>query len=246
MRAQTSVHRLPVILRMAILVYTLIFLFTGSQCAAAMTYEQVLGVRRGASEAELKKAYRKKALQYHPDKCKSEECTGKFEAIAEAYEILSGGGHSGSWSTGGKTGDKLHSNGRRRKSGRALFDDMFGDSAWNSWEPGDYVDTTFSRGAKRVRLEIFPDGSTKESEIVGASQANAAWQMKTTRKMGGTTHTSIHIDGGSLLEPLLLALGAPTLVASVVAFLCPKLCCVGCLYLCCFRGFMSRKKRKPS
>ena len=236
---------------MATLVCTLIFLSTGSQRAAAMTYEQVLGVRRGASEAELKKAYRKKALQYHPDKCKSEECTGKFEAIAEAYEILSGGGHSGSWSTGGKTGDKWHSTGdgvlpRRRKNGRALFDDMFGDSAWNTWEPGDYVDTTFSRGGKRVRLEIFPDGSTKESEIFGASQANAAWQMRTTRKAGGTTHTSIHIDGTSLLEPLLLALGAPTFVASVVGFLCPKLCCVGCLYLCCFRGGMSRKKRKYS
>lgn len=53
-------------------------------------YYEVLGIGKTATEAELKKAYRKKALEYHPDKNpddkKAEE---KFKEVAEAYEVLS-------------------------------------------------------------------------------------------------------------------------------------------------------------
>ena len=53
-------------------------------------YYKILGLQsRGASEEDIKKAYRKMALKYHPDKNKSAGAEEKFKEIAEAYEVLS-------------------------------------------------------------------------------------------------------------------------------------------------------------
>jgi len=52
-------------------------------------YYKVLGIQKGATEDEIKKAYRKMALKYHPDKNKSAGAEEKFKEIAEAYEVLS-------------------------------------------------------------------------------------------------------------------------------------------------------------
>ena len=55
-------------------------------------YYEVLGVARDASNPEIKKAYRKLAIQYHPDKNPGDqEAERKFKEAAEAYAILSDG-----------------------------------------------------------------------------------------------------------------------------------------------------------
>ena len=52
-------------------------------------YYEVLDIGRGANEEEVKKAYRKKALEFHPDRNKSEGAADRFKEVNEAYQILS-------------------------------------------------------------------------------------------------------------------------------------------------------------
>ena len=74
-------------------------------------YYDILGISKGASDAEVKKAYRKMALKYHPDKNPDDNgAEDKFKKAAEAYEVLSDGdrkarydqfGHQGMSGAGG-------------------------------------------------------------------------------------------------------------------------------------------------
>jgi molecular chaperone DnaJ len=57
--------------------------------ASKRDYYEVLGVERGASKDEVKRAYRKLALKFHPDKNKAADAEDRFKELSEAYGVLS-------------------------------------------------------------------------------------------------------------------------------------------------------------
>jgi len=105
-------------------------------------FYQVLGIAKTASDDDIKKAYRKLALKYHPDKNKDPGAEEKFKEVAEAYEVLSDKekrkiydlhGEAG-LQGGGSSGPSADMGGRNFKSytfhgdPKATFEQFFGTS----------------------------------------------------------------------------------------------------------------------
>ncbi len=96
---------------------------------AKRDFYEVLGVERGASEADLKKAYRRLAMKYHPDRNPGDkEAEDKFKEANEAYEVLSDASKRAAYDQYGHAGvDPNMGGGAGAGFGGASFSDIFGD-----------------------------------------------------------------------------------------------------------------------
>lgn len=96
---------------------------------AKRDYYEVLGVERGASEAELKKAYRRLAMKHHPDRNPDDKSSeDMFKDANEAYEVLSDAGKRAAYDQYGHAGVDPSMGGAGGPGfGGANFSDIFGD-----------------------------------------------------------------------------------------------------------------------
>lgn len=95
---------------------------------AKRDFYEVLGVERGASESDLKKAYRRLAMKYHPDRNPGDkEAEDKFKEANEAYEILSDASRRAAYDQYGHAGVDPQMGGGGAGFGGASFSDIFGD-----------------------------------------------------------------------------------------------------------------------
>ncbi len=152
----------------------------------AKGYYQILGVPRSASEEDIKKAYRKLAMQYHPDKNPGKEkwANEKFKEINEAYGVLGDSEKRRQYDqfgTVGNIGDIFGSSSTRTTFedmmkdfggaglGFDFLDGIFGDSL----KGRGFSFKRFSRGfggPRGMRFETSPGGEINLDEIFGQAQ----------------------------------------------------------------------------
>ena len=141
--------------------------FTASAASLESFYD-TLGVRPGASADELKRAYRREAMKWHPDRHKEGAAKAaaekKFKLVSEAYQALSGGGgrQSGGGSSPGQDTGRWRRSGYTAPGGGARDDGGgAGGGAYRRDGAGNYYrhsGTDYSRGdADRVFREMFGD-----------------------------------------------------------------------------------------
>ena len=172
---------------------------------AKRDYYEVLGVEKGADEQSIKKAYRKKALKFHPDRNPDDkDAEEKFKEAAEAYEILSDPdkrarydrfGHAGVSGNGGFQG------GMTMDDIFSQFGDIFGDSPFESFfgrstrrQQGQGQRGSNLRIKVALTLEEIANGVTKKIKVkkritcktCDGSGAKDSSSVKTCQTCGGS------------------------------------------------------------
>jgi len=136
----------------------------------AVDFYKVLGIKRRASPKEIKKAYRQKSLEFHPDKNKQEGAAEKFAEISRAYEVLSDDDKREIYDAHGEDGLKQHEQ-QGGGPGGGGFDDIFSHFGFNPFGNGrereQREQTTPSvQVPLRMTLKQLYVGSTIEVEYV--------------------------------------------------------------------------------
>jgi molecular chaperone DnaJ len=139
-------------------------------------YYEILGVSRNATQDEIKNAYRKLALKYHPDRNKSPDAEGRFKEMSEAYAVLSDQEKRRQYDTAGREG-VYQKYGQEEIFRGADFSEIFSDLGPGFGGVDDLFGQLFGRGREgprqgadltyrlQLRLEDVVSDLTREIEV---------------------------------------------------------------------------------
>jgi len=158
-------------------------------------YYDILGIPKTASDSEIKKAYRKKAIQYHPDKNPGDsEAELKFKKAAEAYEVLGDPNKKARYDQFGhqafEGGQGFGSSGMSMDDIFSQFGDIFGSAFGGGFEGFGGGGRGVSKGANlRIRVKLSLD------EIFNGVDKKV--KVKRKIKADGLSFSTCPVCGGS-------------------------------------------------
>lgn len=173
-------------------------------------YYEVLGVQKGAEKDQIKDAYRKLAMQYHPDRNKSPDAEEKFKEISEAYAVLSDDQKRQQYDTLGHAGFD------QRYTSEDIFRGADFDSIFRDMGFGDLFRTIFGGGFGgfggyeernrgqdiaydlEITLEEAAKGAEKEIEIPRTEQCEICHGSGAAP--GTTTKTCPRCNGAGRIQ----------------------------------------------
>ena len=150
--------------------------------ASKRDFYEVLGISKTANADEIKRAYRKKAKQYHPDICKEPDAEEKFKEVQEAYEVLSD------------------------DNKRAAYD-RYGHAAF---EQGDKIDANQKQQAEQLKTELKTaldnndmatlEAKMSELEQMAQQMASYAYQQQQANPNGGAGQTTSNNNDDNVVD----------------------------------------------
>lgn len=162
-------------------------------------YYKILGVEKSASEEEIKKAFRKLAHAYHPDKSGGDEA--KFKEVSEAYAVLSDKQKRQQYDTFGSAGPGAGFGGAGFDPSQFGFD--FSGFGTQGFDPGDLSDILSSIfGGRRVRRgrDIAVDIELSFHESVFGAERKVVINSKFVKQKEVSITVPPGIDDGQMIR----------------------------------------------
>lgn len=144
-------------------------------------YYELLEISKSAGKSEIKKAYRKMAMKYHPDKNPGDnEAEENFKAVNEAYQVLSDDEKKSIYDRYGKSGLEGHGQGGGFSGGfddlSSVFEEMFGSAFGGGGR------SRKQRKSYNYNLDLAVDVNLEFNEAVFGCKKNITYKYKTACK----------------------------------------------------------------
>lgn len=180
-----------------------------SYVMAKEDYYKLLGVEKNASDAEIKKSYRRMAMKFHPDRNKDNpgQSEQKFKEIKEAYEVLSDPKKRSAYDQFGHAGVEASMGGGPGFGGAESFSDIFGDVFGDIFGGGARQRSSVQRGSDlRYNLELTleeavggTEATVKVPVLVACGDCNGSGAQKGSSPVSCTTchgHGQVRMQQG--------------------------------------------------